>query len=233
MSTSQFMQDIPAELIGMLAGMLDDKDLLATRTTCRELRNGTAFEFCQRYLDLVEISGTSDSVLALIGLLSSPNLPHAQQTVRKLVVSAPSLRPLEDHQEPDSRDVTRLLLAMPKLTTVKLADDTNLAESFRTARSAPFFLASIAQLRSSMRRLDLFAVQLHGDLLADMLQTHSNDLHVVSFNLVTLDSLPAWQQVLKILLSARIRRIDLAWLQYVDPEGRIEYVTFPRKLRAK
>jgi hypothetical protein len=192
MPALQFLWDLPAELIGMLAAVLDDEDLLAVRATCRELRDGCAFEFCQRYLDFVEISGTHDSVQRLLAILTSPSLPHARQAVRKLVVSAPLLGPPEDHQGPSTTDVARLLRMMPNLRTTKLADDTNLAESLCEAKSAPIFLVSLTQLHSQVRRLDLFAVQVDDDLLANTLEAHSSDLLIVSFNLVTLDSLLAW-----------------------------------------
>ena len=46
MSAPHSLQALPAELIGMLAEILDDEDLPAMRATCRELCDGTAFEFC-------------------------------------------------------------------------------------------------------------------------------------------------------------------------------------------
>ena len=216
MSTTQTIQELPLELIGMLATMLDGEDFLAMRGTCRELRDGSAFKFCQRYLDLVEISGTRDSVHHLLNILTSPSLPQTQQTVRKLVVSAPRLRPSEAFEEPKTTDVAHLLRAMPNLTTAKLAEDTNLAESLREAQSASIFLASMAQLPSRVCRLDLFAVQLHGDPLANMLEAHRKDLYILSFNVVTLDSLSAWQRVLRTMRSSGIRRLEMAWLKYVN-----------------
>ena len=169
------LQALPTELIGMLSEMLENKDLLAMRSTCRELRDGSAFEFCQRYLDFIEISGTRNSVRQLLAILASPNLPHAQQTVKKLVVSADLLRsskeyenptdltfarfspiPPQDQQivkrksyeEPNAIDVERLLRAMPKLTTLKLVGDMNVLEYLREAETAPVFLACLAQLPS-------------------------------------------------------------------------------------
>lgn len=246
MQTSQYLQMLPAELIGMLSEELDDEDLLAMRSTCRELRDGSAFEFCQRYLDFVEISGSRDSVRQLIAILTSLNLPHAQQTVKKRVVSADLLRSSKEYEnpadlevimsspistadqqivkqksyeEPDAADVARLLRAMPNMTTIKLVGDMNVLEPLRGAETAPIFFACMAQLASQVRRLDLFAVELDGDVLAAMLEAHRSALLIVNFNEVTLDSRSGWQRVLETLRSGRVRRLDLAWLRFLEPQA--------------
>jgi len=240
-STSQAFQALPAELLGMIAAMLDNKDLLAMRTTCRELRDGSAFEFCQRFLDFVEISGTRGSVRQLVAILASPNLPHAQHSVKKLVVSADLLRSSKEHrnptdlvaimcsptppweqniikqkqyEEPDATEVARMLRAMPKLTTFKLVGDMNVLEPLREAESAPVFLTCLAQLPRQLRCLDLFAVKLEGGLLRNVLKAHRSALRIVYFNEITLDSVPEWRRVLEILKLGRIRRFELAWLRY-------------------
>lgn len=245
-STSQAFQAMSAELLGVVAAMLDNKDLLVMRTTCRELRDGSAFEFCQRFLDFVEISGTRDSVRQLIAIRASPNLPHAQHSVKKLVVSADLLRSSKEHrhptdlvaimcsptppweqniikqkqyEEPDATEVSHLLRAMPKLTTFKLVGDMNVLEPLREAESAPVFLTCLAQLPRQLRRLDLFAVKLEGGLLRNVLKAHRRALRIVYFNEITLDSVPEWRRVLEILRSGRIRRFELAWLRYSVPEA--------------
>ena len=114
--------------------------------------------------------------------------------------------------------------AMPKLRTVKLVGDMNVHPLVREATTAPIFLKCTAQLPSRVRRLDLFAVKLEGDdgdVLANMLEAHSDDLVVVSLSEVTLDSLLAWKRVLEILHSIEIIRLELAWPQYVGPESEV------------
>jgi hypothetical protein len=222
MQTPSALQALPAELIGMISKSLNNKSLLAMRSTCRDLCGGSARAFCHRFLDLVEISCTWDSVLHLNAMLSSRNLPYAQHTVKKLVVSALLLKRSEKYEEPDTADVARLVHSMPNLTTVKLIDDMNVAEQIRQANTARIFLSHLAKLPSRVRRLDLFAVQLDGELLAGMLEAHANDLLVINFNLVILDSFAAWQRILGILLAIRVKCLEFAFLQYTNREGSIE-----------
>jgi hypothetical protein len=228
MQTPSPLQALPAELIGMISRSLNNKSLLAMRSTCRDLCGGSAREFCHRFLDLVEISGTWDSVLDLNAVLSSRNLPYAQHKVKKLVVSAPLLKRSEKYEEPDTTDVARLVRAMPNLTTVKLVDDMNVDKQIRNAKTARIFLTHLAQLPSQVRRLELFAVEVDGDLLANMLEAHKNALLLVSLNEVTLDSQFAWQYVLKLLYSARIKRLELAWLRHTNQDAGTEHLSIPK-----
>jgi len=62
-------------------------------------------------------------------------------------------------------------------------------------------------------------VKLEGDLLDNVLKAHRSALHIVSFNEVTLDSLSEWQHVLETLRLGRVRRLELAWLRYSDPDA--------------
>lgn len=239
-TTSQTILKLPAELISMLAAELDEPDLLAMRATCRELLNASAFEFSQRYLDLVEVHGTSHGVCNLIAILTSPNLPHAQQTVKHLVVIAPRVHRLHvsGERQPNAKDVTRLLELLPNLQTTKLVDGMDASWYDPAIQSAPIFLACMAQqpparakTTNTLSSLDLFAVHLDASSLADMLEAHRPSLQSVAFNLVTLDDMSGWLLVLRILHSISIQSLDLAWLRcrkYKDRD-RIQYLEFPQR----
>lgn len=234
MQTPSALQALPAELIGMLSELLDNDDLLAMRETCRELCDGSALAFCHRFLTSIAISGTRASVQQLISIMASPNLPHAQHTVRNLVVSATLLRPFDEYSEPDAIDVTCLLQSMPKLTTTKLVDDRTDAGPNRLANAAPVFLACLADptlhATSHLSRLNLFAVRLEGYLLPDLLDAHSRNLRIVSLNLVTVTSPTALLRGLETLHSAEIEGLELAWTQYENSRSqKIGEVPFPRR----
>ena len=238
MSTSQALQALPVELISMLSELLNDKDLLALRSTSRELRTGSAFEFCHRFLESIEISGSSDSIRQLILIVTSPTLPQAPHTTKRLLVSTRCLRlPCEECDEPDATDVACLLQALPRLTSTKFVDDRGVASTLcRTnAAAAPVFLACMTDpckhAPSHLSRLDLFAVRLDGYLLSDVLEAHKHGLRTLSLNLVTLISSSAWLRALEALLSTGIDGLDLAWFQYEKFESlEIGQVPFPDQM---
>jgi hypothetical protein len=119
---------LSTELIETVAQHLDKADLLSLRTTCRKLRNDSAYQFCQRYLSNVSTSGTTSSVLESIDVLRSPSLPHAQHFARSLTVRVIliaegwgiDLDHLRKHLMPGQRDIARLLAAMPNLQHIVL-----------------------------------------------------------------------------------------------------------------
>lgn len=214
-SAPQALQALPAELIGILAENLEEEDLLSVRATCRELHDGSAFEFCQRYLDLIEISGTNDSVQRLIAILTSPNFAHAKKTFTKLYVTTSSRWPHEENEELSPAEVTRLLRAMPGLKTANFMDD-----SIISNRNPPaIFFACMAQMPSQVHRVGLLEVEVKGDLLADMLEAHGNDLRTVILMTVTLDSLSGWLRVMEALHSTQTMHLKLMGLTYADHEA--------------
>lgn len=71
----------------------------------------------------------------------------------------------------------RLLRAMPGMTTAKFLDDSVIAENNRTPPSISF--ACMAQLPFQVCHLGLLEVEVNGDLLADMIEAHRNDLVTV------------------------------------------------------
>lgn len=232
----QALQALPAELIGILAEVLDSRDLLAMRVTCRELRDGSELAFCQRFLASIAISDTRDSVRQLIAVVTSPNHPHAQQTVRNLVVSASLAKPSEGDSEPDAIEVTCLLQSMPKLKTIELVGEITDANSTRPSNVGSTFLTCIADscLHATVRlsHLDLWAVRLDDHVLSDCLETHKHSLRSVSLESVTLASILAWDRALESLHSSEIEDLVLIRPQYesVIETKEIGRVPFPRQI---
>ena len=232
----QALQALPAELIGILAEMLDSRDLLAMRATCRELREGSELAFCQQFLASIAISGTRNSVRQLIAVVTSPNHPHAQQTVRNLVVRASLAKPSEGHSESDAIDVTCLLQSMPKLTAIELIGEITDASSTRPSNVGSTFLTCIADsclhATSHLSRLDLYAVRLDDHILSDCLETHKHSLRTVSLKSVTLASILAWDRVLESLHSSETEDLELIRPQYesVIETKEIGRVPFPRQI---
>lgn len=205
-TTPKTLLSLPGELVYMVANRVDKRGLLAMRATCRELRDASTLAFCKSYLGPVNISGTSDSVQGLTTVLTSPNLPLAQQTVDRLWIrtSLEKQDPEKDH-EPTKENVTRLLAAMPDLEAMRFGQDVALDMLSQEIKSAPVFLSSMAGLSlqaTHLGRLDLTAISLPGRLLADMLESHRHSLHTVDFELVTLTGQDAWPRILATLHGA-------------------------------
>lgn len=232
----QALQALPAELIGILAEVLDSRDLLAMRVTCRELRDGSELAFCQQFLASIAISGTRDSVRQLIAVVKSSSLPHTQQTIRNLVVRASLAKRSEERSEPDATDVTCLLQSMPKLKTIELIGERTDANSTRPSNVGSVFLACMADAclhaTSHLSRLDLYAVRLHDYVLSDCLETHKHSLRSVSLESVTLASILAWDRALESLHSSEIEDLVLIRPQYesVIETKEIGRVPFPRQI---
>lgn len=57
--SGKVLHKLPAEVLGIIATRADDKWLASLRATCREIRDGSAFEFLRRYTSLnVRLTGT-------------------------------------------------------------------------------------------------------------------------------------------------------------------------------
>lgn len=224
MQTPSALQALPVELIGMLSEFLDNEDLLAMRTTCRELRDGSSLELCHRLFELDEISGTRKTVQELATILTSPNFTHAKKTFTELCVTMGVLGSYEKYEAPHPADVTRLLRAIPGLTTANFMDDSGISKRPQSS----IFFACMAQLPSQVRRLGLLEVQVDGDLLADMLEAYSNDLRSLVLMEVTPDSLSGWLRVMRALLSTRIAHLELTGLKYVDVDQKAGTAGVPK-----
>lgn len=220
-TTPKTLLSLPGELVYMVANRVDKRGLLAVRATCRELRDASALAFCKSYLGPVKISGTSDSVQGLAIVLTSPNLPLAQQTVDRLWIRTPvEKQDPEKNHEPNKEDVARLLAAMPNLEAMRFGQDFGVDTIGQESKSAPVFLSSMANLPAQathLCRLDLIAISLPGNQLDDMPESHRHSLHTVNFELVTLSDQNAWPRI-------------LAALHAADLKGKEQHPTMPKHL---
>jgi hypothetical protein len=231
---------LSTELIDLLAQHLDKADLLSMRATCRKLRNDSAYQFCQRCLSKVDISGSSSSVRDSIDILHSPNLPHAQHLARSLTVRAMltgkgwgiDLDHLRKHMEPDQRDIVGLLAAMPNLKHIALKQ--HFLQNHVTVLESPLlFFKSITASGSHfvhLRSLSLHGLRLDGDELASMLERQIPNLQSVAFRLLTLTGgtpTTTWTPIIKILSSMPLKRFLFYKLCVLDQDGKSKVLFFP------
>jgi hypothetical protein len=231
---------LSTELIETVAQHLDKADLLSLRTTCRKLRNDSAYQFCQRYLSNVSTSGTTSSVLESIDVLRSPSLPHAQHFARSLTVRVIliaegwviDLDHLRKHLMPGQRDIARLLAAMPNLQHIVL--EQHMLQKYVPVLESPliFFKPITAPDNRAfhLRSLYLHGLRLDGDELAGVLERQTPDLRSVTFLLLTLTrsikSTP-WAQIITILCSMQLERFQFYRLHVLNQDGSSEELTFP------
>ena len=82
------LHKLPAEVLGIIATKMDNPGLASMRATCRELRDGSAFEFFQRYssLDLRLYASERHNYLSLFVVSESPNVVMAQALTQDLIL---------------------------------------------------------------------------------------------------------------------------------------------------
>jgi hypothetical protein len=231
---------LSTELIDLLAQHLGKADLLSMQAACRKLRNDSAYQFCQRCLSNVNISGTSSSVRDSIEKLRSPNLPHAQHFAQRLTVCAMligkgwgiGLDYLRKHIEPNHRDIVRLLAAMPNLQHITLKQHF-VPNHVAVLESPLLFFKSITtsgDLFVHLRSLHLHGLRLNGDDLASMLQKQTPNLRSATFLLLTLTKSTAtttWTSIIKILSSMPLERLLFYRLCVLDQNDHSETLFFP------
>ena len=66
---------LPNELLGMIATQTDNKGLASMRATCRELRDGSAFEFFKRHTIVEYLSLDGDGCVNILSLTLEMELP--------------------------------------------------------------------------------------------------------------------------------------------------------------
>lgn len=239
---------LPAELVDMVAQALDKPaDLLSLRSTCHQLRNGSAREFCKRFFEDLEISGTGSSVRELTDMLLSPSFPWAQHLARSLKATAPRVGPswpvdithLRKHLSPSPEDVARLFAAMPKLEQIFLSDcnSEDPSREVSAVHSAPLLLKSLSAPGPHLphlRQIILLQVCVEGDVLAKVLEAHKHSLEEVFLCMVrTTGSSASWIEVLETLHSTNVSSMRLGYLEAEGDGGNTMRVRFSYELCEK
>jgi hypothetical protein len=234
----------------MISEMLDNRDLLAMRATCRELRDGSQLALCRRFFENVSVqtSGTSSSFQALTDTLLSPNLPQAQRFATKLGVGAPIIDvgwPLDVSEmrkrlSPSVADVTRLLVAMPNLVEVFLSEAIY-PKTTMLSRPAPVLLRCLAAPgphQPRLRRLLIMGLRVDESLLLAVLKAHKHSLDDVFLSKVNMSDghsglghVSSWIEIWKALHSTKLSSVGLFYMEHLSYDGEFDCIRFPDRIR--
>jgi hypothetical protein len=236
---------LPVEMVEMVAGFLNKRDILALRSCCHTLRDGTNHEFCKRFFKgPFEITGSAVAIRALLEILATPNFSSAKAFSQELVVYKPIARDMPLGNEatlPTAKDVIALFAALPRLKALSIGaieaepvsakdcDSKKIAALVKSRENlAPLLLRGLARVRSPTSRLttlNLYDIELAGDTLVKALLAHKTSLQDVSLKLVELKtSLDAvtWQKIFSTLLQLGL--LDDLTLEHISDPAAGYYV---------
>jgi hypothetical protein len=236
---------LPVEMVEMVAGFLNKRDILALRSCCRTLRDGTNHEFCKRFFKgPFEITGSAVAIRTLLEILATSDFASAKAFSQELVVYKALARDMPLGNEttlPTVKGVIALFAALPRLKALSIgaietepvcAKDCDSEKTAALVKSrenlAPLLLRGLARLGSPTSRLttlNLYDIEIAGDTLVKALLAHKTSLQDVSLKLVELKtSLNAvtWQEIFSTLLQLDL--LDDLTLEHISDPAAVYYV---------
>jgi hypothetical protein len=217
------ISSLPVEIVEMVAGFLSKRDIIALRSRCRTLRDGTNHEFCKRFFKgPFEITGSSVAIQGLLEILATPDFSSAKAFSQELVVYKPLAgdMPLGDKTTlPTAEEVNSLFAALPHLKALSIGaketepdseEDCDTKETAALTMSrenlAPILLEGLAGVGSTTSRLttlNLYDITIDGPILVEVVLAHKSSLEEVSFKLIKLQTSSnavTWQTIFQTLL---------------------------------
>jgi hypothetical protein len=217
------ISSLPVEMVEVVAGFLSKRDIIALRSRCRTLRDGTNHEFCKRFFKgPFEITGSSVAIQGLLEILATPDFSSAKAFSQELVVYKPLAgdMPLGDKTTlPTAEEVNSLFAALPHLKALSIGaketepdseEDCDTKETAALTMSrenlAPILLeglAGIGSMTSRLTTLNLYDITIDGPILVEVVLAHKSSLEEVSFKLIKLQTSSnavTWQTIFQTLL---------------------------------
>jgi hypothetical protein len=217
------ISSLPVEMVEVVAGFLSKRDIIALRSRCRTLRDGTNHEFCKRFFKgPFEITGSSVAIQGLLEILATPDFSSAKAFSQELVVYKPLAgdMPLGDKTTlPTAEEVNSLFAALPHLKALSIGaketepdseEDCDTKETAALTMSrenlAPILLEGLAGVGSTTSRLttlNLYDITIDGPILVEVVLAHKSSLEEVSFKLIKLQTSSnavTWQTIFQTLL---------------------------------
>ena len=186
--SGKVLHKLPAEVLDIVATHTDDKALASLRATCRELRDGSAFEFLRRYTSLnVRLTGTlsghfrgyylavdtkSPDVVTAQAMTESLILPESYTTFWATPQNEKILRK-RVFESDVSIDISHLVNS-----DFELKQASCFPHDMESGVTAPFLkrMAALAPQRVKLRILDLNHVDVDGDDLIKLLEAQQQNL---------------------------------------------------------
>lgn len=216
--------DLPPEVVDIMATNLDEEDVIALRTTCRDLSFKTANALSRIwFVELpLETSGSAGNVELLTDILRSSNFPTAANMARTLNIKG------GPHQDrfPISENIYHplgfrtqyrlitsecaLSAALPNLENLSLSVYFGGALNFTAVILKAS--AALSPQDTKLRALHLRDCRTNGALLTEVLETHRSSLRSVHFESIALAGGSTWKEILATLGSMNLNYVYLAYL---------------------
>jgi len=231
------LSSLPTELIDIMSTYLGNADVLNLRSQSRTLRNGTAFEFCNRFLNNpLEVAGSRVAVQTLTEILCNPDFSSAKVSSRALVVHDPTesdVPPGAENVLPTPESIHSLLAEFPRLQTLSITGDSTHRDNRHEVTALRMSLENLAPMlltslvlegfpNLTLSKLDLNACYIDGALLVKVLVAYQNSLERISLKLVDLRSgkkAVGWRKIFEVLY----QNLDLEELvldRLMDPDAK-------------
>ena len=181
---------LPVEVLEMIATKLSDSGLGSMRATCRDLYNGSTYEFAERHtfskVEILATRGTTgiSGMRKLTVTLRSPKLVKAQAGMAEILVLHDPLYTDENH--PGKTLVSNTVTSNPDAWTFLQQKKYRQWHGYALA---PLIFERIADLppqTTNLRRLIIDGAHLDGDAMIEILETHKHSLRVVALRKVIL-----------------------------------------------
>jgi hypothetical protein len=225
------------EILGMIASKLDDHGLASMRVTCRDLLQGSTYEFAQRHTSSrIEILCTrdSDSMRKLTVTLRSSNLIKARATMAE-ILELHDPKYTEDSVSPwlwVKSTVAKKFIPSHTVTSNPDAFTLLQVKNYRQNHGfclAPLIFGRIAFLlpaqTTNLRRLVIDNARMDGDALIDVFETHKHQLRHMTLRQVTITK---FIKCFQALCRTEAQRFEVDRLATRDDLGRGSYRYFSR-----
>lgn len=233
------LSSLPNELIDMMSTYLSNADVLNLKSQSRTLRNGTTFQFCERFINKpLSVTGSHASFQTLANILSNPDFSSAKALPQALLVHDPNesdMPPGTENVLPTTKGIHSLLAELPRLQTLTIIGDSTHRDNKHAVTALRMSLENLAPvlLKSlvsegcpyfPLSKLDLKACYIDGALLVKVLLTYKHSLHRVSFKLIDLRDYTyiravRWREIFEVVL----QDLDIEGLvldKLMDPDAK-------------
>lgn len=224
------LHKLPAELLDIIATQTDDGGLASMRVTCRELRDGSVFEFFRRHSSSeVRIHASERADYArLIVTSESPNVAMAQTMTQSLILPNAQnyihVSPREMATLRAPSHIARLIMSMPHMADFKIWQTAIVPYNTGSDSTSSVLklIRALAPQTLMLHRLVLECLHLDGDDLIGVLETHGQHLRTIMLRDVVLTRS---RECMVALGQTKAKQILFEKLRASDDNGSLQHLT--------
>jgi len=234
------LQSLPSEVIDLISTSLSKVDLLNLRSQSRTLRNGTTFEFTQRFIKgpRIRVTGSRTAIRTLTAILCNPDFSSAKvfsqpQALIFKNTTEVNITPGTRTLVPTMKDIDILLASLPRLQTLALDTRKILVRTHDGSHKKPTPNVLVkgredlgpTVLKGLLRKdctvsqltfLDLIGCHLDSALLSKTLLSHKHSLETVMIRRCSLrrsgKKAVRWLEIFRVLSQLDLDHLHLGHL---------------------